>query len=174
MPETQLTSFPVLSVYPRFEISLSASESDVRFNLTVSVHPLVPTSSSVYLFSFLSMCPVELSSLSQENTFETWSKLLFPLEFGIISYGCLGLSVNNLISAMVLVQDPVGIWCRNDVVLTSMRRNHVASTLIRRHFYVMCPLGMFSNIQWWSVFRTCLYVIIASTFSSHSSNGGRN
>ena len=35
----------------------------------------------------------------------------------------------------------VGIWCQNDVVSTSMRHNHVASTLIRRHFYVMCPLG---------------------------------
>ena len=35
---------------------------------------------------------------------------------------------------------PAGIWCQNDVILTSMRRNHVASTLIRRHFYVMCPL----------------------------------
>ena len=38
-------------------------------------------------------------------------------------------------------QYPVGIWCQNDVVSTSMRRNHVASTLIRRHFHVMCPLG---------------------------------
>ena len=36
---------------------------------------------------------------------------------------------------------PVGIWCQNDVVSTSMRRNHVASTIIRRHFYAMCPLG---------------------------------
>ena len=36
---------------------------------------------------------------------------------------------------------PVGIWCQNDVVLTSMRRNHVASTLIRRHFRTKCPLG---------------------------------
>ena len=26
-----------------------------------------------------------------------------------------------------------------------MRRNHVASTLIRRHFYVMCPLGILSG-----------------------------
>ena len=38
---------------------------------------------------------------------------------------------------------PVGIWCQNDVVLTSMRRDHVGSTLTRRHFYVMCPLGKF-------------------------------
>ena len=36
---------------------------------------------------------------------------------------------------------PVGIWCQNDVVSTSMRRDHVASTLIRRHFNTKCPLG---------------------------------
>ena len=36
---------------------------------------------------------------------------------------------------------PVGIWCQNDVVITSMRRDDVASTFIRRHFYVECPLG---------------------------------
>ena len=36
---------------------------------------------------------------------------------------------------------PVGMWCQNDVVSTSMRRHHVVSTLIRPHFYVMCPLG---------------------------------
>ena len=30
--------------------------------------------------------------------------------------------------------NPVGIWCQSDVVSTSMRRHHVASTLIRRHF----------------------------------------
>ena len=29
---------------------------------------------------------------------------------------------------------PVGIWCQNDIVLTSMRRDHVGSTLTRRHF----------------------------------------
>ena len=37
--------------------------------------------------------------------------------------------------------NPAGIWCQNDVVSTSMRRNHVASTLIRRHFRTKCPLG---------------------------------
>ena len=37
--------------------------------------------------------------------------------------------------------DPAGIWCENDVVLTSMRRDYVASTLIRRHFDTRCPLG---------------------------------
>ena len=35
----------------------------------------------------------------------------------------------------------MGIWCENDVVLTSMRRDYVASTLIRRHFGTKCPLG---------------------------------
>ena len=29
---------------------------------------------------------------------------------------------------------PVGIWCQNDVVSTSVRRHHVTLTLIRRHF----------------------------------------
>ena len=36
---------------------------------------------------------------------------------------------------------PAGIWCQNDVVLTSMRRHHVASTSIRRYFGTKCPLG---------------------------------
>ena len=36
---------------------------------------------------------------------------------------------------------PAGIWCKNDVVLTLMRRDDVASTLIRRHFRTKCPLG---------------------------------
>ena len=36
---------------------------------------------------------------------------------------------------------PVGICCQIDVVLTSMRLNDVASTLIRRHFYVISQLG---------------------------------
>ena len=36
---------------------------------------------------------------------------------------------------------PAGVWCQNDVVLTSMQRDYVASTLIRRHFRTKCPLG---------------------------------
>ena len=40
---------------------------------------------------------------------------------------------------------PVGIWCQNDVVLTSMQRHHVASTSIRRHFGTKCPLGSFAT-----------------------------
>ena len=41
----------------------------------------------------------------------------------------------------------MGIWCENDVVLTSMRRDYVASTLIRRHFGTKCPLGMIVSIS---------------------------
>ena len=37
---------------------------------------------------------------------------------------------------------PAGIWCKNDVVSTSMRRDYVASTLIRRHFGTKCLLGL--------------------------------
>ena len=40
---------------------------------------------------------------------------------------------------------PVGIWCKNDVISASLRRHHVASTLLRRHFHVMCPLGLFMH-----------------------------
>ena len=46
----------------------------------------------------------------------------------------LGISVKGI---------PTGIWCQNDVVFTSMRRHHVASTLIRRHFRSKCPLGCY-------------------------------
>ena len=41
----------------------------------------------------------------------------------------------------VLSRTPADIWCENDVGSTSMRRHHVASTLIRRHFGTKCPLG---------------------------------
>ena len=37
---------------------------------------------------------------------------------------------------------PVGILSRNDVALTSMRRHHLASTLIRRHFTSCAHWGM--------------------------------
>ena len=37
--------------------------------------------------------------------------------------------------------NPAGTQHQNDVVSTSMRRDHVASTLIRRHFNVVCPRG---------------------------------
>lgn len=31
--------------------------------------------------------------------------------------------------------------CKNDVILTAMQRDYVASTSIRRHFVTKCPLG---------------------------------
>ena len=45
-------------------------------------------------------------------------------------------------SEHLLVSYPLGTQCLNDVVSTSMRRDHVASTLIRRHFDVICLLGI--------------------------------
>ena len=42
---------------------------------------------------------------------------------------------------------PADTQHQNDVVLTSMRRDHVASTLIRRHFNVVCPLGSMLGIN---------------------------
>ena len=56
--------------------------------------------------------------------------LLFPFDFILIRR-----------NFMLEEYSPVGIWCQNDVVSTSMRRDHVASTLIRRHFHTICPLG---------------------------------
>ena len=59
--------------------------------------------------------------------------------------------------------NPAGIWCENDVVLTSMRRDYVASTLIRRHFGTKCPLGTLPSsflplLKWGLILRgTNLY-----------------
>ena len=62
--------------------------------------------------------------------------------------------------------NPAGTQHQNDVVSTSMRRDHVASTLIRRHFNVVCPLGSSRVIsqQWcrWGLASWCL--------SRHSDN----
>ena len=43
-------------------------------------------------------------------------------------------------SEVIVESDPAGTQHQNDVVSTSMRRDHVASTLIRRHFNVVCLL----------------------------------
>ena len=37
---------------------------------------------------------------------------------------------------------PAGRCRKNDVILTSMRRDYVASASIRRHFGTKCPLGI--------------------------------
>ena len=54
------------------------------------------------------------------------------------------------------LQIPPGIWRKNDVVLTLMRRHHVASTSVQRHFGTICPL-------WYSFFRSLrpLFVLIS-------------
>ena len=51
---------------------------------------------------------------------------------------------------------PAGIWCQNDVVLTSMRRHHVASTLTD---------VIFTSCARWDKFRFCVCVFIASYFT---------
>ena len=43
---------------------------------------------------------------------------------------------------------------KNDVVLTSMRRDYVALTSIRRHFGAKCPLGLLSALNFCTLFRT--------------------
>ena len=42
---------------------------------------------------------------------------------------------------MLCMKRPSGQMTKNLVVLTSMRRDDVASMLIRRHFGTICPLG---------------------------------
>ena len=48
---------------------------------------------------------------------------------------------------------PAGTWRKNDVVLTSMRHDYVASMSIRRHFGTKCPLGSHSPKYRWMYFN---------------------
>ena len=57
---------------------------------------------------------------------------------------------------------PAGTCRRNDVILTSMRHHHVASTSVRRHFDVMCPLGCIA------VYYFSLFVGSALVFNFHT------
>ena len=50
-------------------------------------------------------------------------------------------------SASFVAWHPAGIWCENDVVLTSMRRDDVASTLIRRHFHTKCQNVVLTSMR---------------------------
>ena len=43
-------------------------------------------------------------------------------------------------------RDPNGHMTKNDVVLTSMRRDYVASTSIQRHFGTKCPMGRVTGV----------------------------
>ena len=64
----------------------------------------------------------------------------------LISLSFLPFSIQKKVDSDKIVQceSTRPIWCQNDVISTSVR-NHVASTLIRRHFHVMCPLGLFMH-----------------------------
>ena len=54
---------------------------------------------------------------------------------------CISRLVNENLQIITCRGYPAGTQYQNDVVSTSMRRDHVASTLIRRHFNVVCLLG---------------------------------
>ena len=69
-----------------------------------------------------------------------------------------------MINAMTLIF-LVGIWCENDVVSMSMRRYHVTSTLIRHHFYVMCPLGSRSVYH---IYDTFFFLILCFPYAVNS------
>ena len=72
----------------------------------------------------------------------------------------------------VIKVNPEGIWCQNDVILTSMRRDDVASTLIRRHFGTKCPLGKAPSyrhtIDGWI---TCDFTSFSTVFQSYQDDG---
>ena len=51
---------------------------------------------------------------------------------------------------------PVGTQYQKDVVSTSMRRDHVASTLIRLHFNVVCPLGLYQCLSSLITLNRCI------------------
>ena len=66
---------------------------------------------------------------------------------------------------------PAGISCQNDVVSTSMRRDHVASTSTQRHFATKYPLGWVLRIavigisfDTWSHSLTSLWGRMAHAF----------
>ena len=65
----------------------------------------------------------------------------------------------------------MGIWYQNDVVSTSIRRNHVAPTLIRRHFYAMCPLGT-AIVAAIITIILFIYFIVHSLLSKQAVSGG--
>ena len=52
---------------------------------------------------------------------------------------------------------PAGLCRKNDVVLTSMRRHDIASTLIRRHFCTKCPPGATHNSSLMSTSFYCTH-----------------
>ena len=55
----------------------------------------------------------------------------------------------------IIKTNPVGIWCQNVVVLMSMRRHHIASTVLRRHFPSCALWGTFDRKIYQAMI--CLY-----------------
>ena len=106
-----------------------------------------------------------LSDIANFNT-----KYFIPIKVytdgeGIKSYIMVWLTVREIIKSTELVDyllvhhginiiSPAGLWCQKDVVLTSMRRDDVASTLIRRHFGTKCSLGPFNQFFFLSLSLT--------------------
>ena len=65
----------------------------------------------------------------------------------------------------------MGVWCQNDVVSTSMRRNYVASPLRRRHFHVICPLGANTVVRpKRQVYDSCLFSCLTNESGSLNTN----
>ena len=58
-----------------------------------------------------------------------------------LTVGCFSLKLSIFRYVLKGGISPAGTCRKNDVVLTSMRRHHVASMLIRHHFGTKCPLG---------------------------------
>ena len=63
--------------------------------------------------------------------------------------GCWGgNNVEILLCQFSIKYVPLGIWCQNDVVSTSMRRNHVELMLIRRHVTPRVRWDNTSTLVW--------------------------
>ena len=84
-----------------------------------------------------------------------------PLEFEITRVDCIR-NLRLYTFAIFVGVFPAGTQHQNDVLSTSMRRDHVASTLIRRHFNVVCPLGLYSIWKPWSTAEVPIYSWIQS------------
>ena len=77
------------------------------------------------------------SSLHTSSTISDQQTAQFLYQHLFTIFDC----CSSLYASCTSIYDPAGICRRNDVVLTSMRRHHVASTSIRLHFNVVCLLG---------------------------------
>ena len=80
---------------------------------------------------------MNVSLLIEAIVHKIFAFILYILISRLISHDKTGYNRNyNTIMRNLINQCdfPVGIWCQNDVASTSMRRHHIAPTLIRRYF----------------------------------------